>query len=230
MYAPFLGLQIPCSFPNKTSYANSLLTRCILGTILCFSLTACVDQPPAPIEYKERGITVSNSGNVIDNDEGIITSSTIEEAPKLEVSGSLEEPAIETTENDNDAVVIPTTKHDEEITKLIFEKPLDGEIVTEFKEGKNKGIDIAVLEESSVNSIGSGIVIFSGNNAQFGNLVIVKLDKDDLEVAYAGLKDLSVKKGDKVTKTSIIGHVEDKLYLAMRKGKVAVDPTKYIAF
>ncbi|MGI4752566.1 MAG: peptidoglycan DD-metalloendopeptidase family protein [Janthinobacterium lividum] len=204
MYAPFLGLQIPCSFPNKTSYANSLLIRCTLGTILCFSLTACVDQPPAPIEYKERGITVSNSGNVIDNDEGIITSSTIEEAPKLEVSDSLEEPAIETTENDNDAVVIPTTKHDEEITKLIFEKPLDGEIVTEFKEGKNKGIDIAVLEESSVNSIGSGTVIFSGNNAQFGNLVIVKLDKDDLEVAYAGLKDLSVKKGRRVIK-----HIRD---------------------
>lgn len=230
VYAPFLGLQIPCSFPNKTSYANTLLIRCTLSTILCFFLTACVDQPPAPIEYKERGIIVSNFGNVIDNDEGIITSSTIEEIPKLEVSGSLEEPAIETTENDNDAVVIPTTKHDKEIIKLIFEKSLDGEIVTEFKEGKNKGIDIAVLEESSVNSIGSGTVIFSGNNAQFGNLVIVKLDKDDLEVAYAGLKDLSVKKGDKVTKTSIIGHVEDKLYLAMRKGKIAIDPTKYIAF
>lgn len=201
-----------------------------LSSLIFFCLAACVDQPPAPIEYKERGITVSNSGNVIDNDEGIITSSTIEEAPKSEASSSLEEPAIETTEDDNDVVEIPTTKHYEEITKLIFEKPLNGEIVTEFKAGKNKGIDIAVLEKSSVNSIGSGTVIFSGNNAQFGNLVIVKLDKEDLEVAYAGLKDLSVKKGDKVTKTSIIGHVEDKLYLAMRKGKVAVDPTKYIEF
>lgn len=201
-----------------------------LSSLIFFCLAACVDQPPAPIEYKERGITLSNSGNVIDNDEGIITSSTIEEAPKSEANGSLEEPAIETTEDDNDVVEIPTTKHDEEITKSIFEKPLNGEIVTEFKAGKNKGIDIAVLEKSSVNSIGSGTVIFSGNNAQFGNLVIVKLDKEDLEVAYAGLKDLSVKKGDKVTKTSIIGHVEDKLYLAMRKGKVAVDPTKYIEF
>lgn len=201
-----------------------------LSSLICFFLTACVDQPPAPIEYKERGITVSNFSNITDNDEGIITSSTIEETPKSELSGSLEEPVIEITENDNDVVDIPAKKHDEEITKLIFEKPLDGEIITEFKAGKNKGIDIAVSEESSVNSIGSGTVIFSGNNAQFGNLVIVKLDKDDLEVAYAGLKDLSVKKGDKITKTSLIGHVEDKLYLAMRKGKATVDPTKYIEF
>ncbi len=230
LYTPYLGLQITCTFLNKTSSAGSSLMRCTLSVILCFFLTSCMDQPSAPIEYNVRGITFSNSSNIIDNNEGIIISSTIEETPKSEVSGSLEEPAIETIENDNDVVEIPAKKHDEEITKLIFVKPLEGEIVTEFKAGKNKGIDIAVLEESSVNSIGSGTVIFSGHNTQFGNLVIVKLDKDDLEVAYAGLKDLSVKKGDKITKTSLIGHVEDKLYLAMRKGKVAVDPTKYIEF
>lgn len=198
-----------------------------LSSLICFFLTACVNQPPAPIEYKERGITISN---ITDNDEGIITSSTIEKTPKSELRGSLEESVIETTENDNDVVEIPAKKYDEEIIKLIFEKPLDGEIITEFKAGKNKGIEIAVSEESSVNSIGSGTVIFSGNNAQFGNLVIVKLDEYDLEVAYAGLKDLSVQKGDKIIKTSLIGHVEDKLYLAMRKGKAAVDPTKYIEF
>ncbi|XVN41959.1 MAG: M23 family metallopeptidase [Rickettsia endosymbiont of Argas persicus] len=202
-----------------------------LSILICLCLTACVDQRPAPIEYKERGITVNNSTNVIDNDEGIISSSTIEEEPKAKkVSGNLEEPIIETSEDDNDIIEIPTTKWTKEISKLDFIKPLDGEIVTEFEAGKNKGIDIAVLEESNVNSIGSGTVIFSGNNTQFGNLVIVKLDKEDLEVAYAGLKDLSVKKGSKIAKGDLVGHVEDKLYLAMRKGKVAVDPTKYIEF
>jgi len=206
-----------------------------LSTIICFCLTACVDQPSAPIEYKERASTVSNSTNIIDNDEGIISSSTIEETPKSEkVSGVLEEPKIETMEDDNDIVEIPTEQknheQDEEIAKLNFVKPLDGEIITEFEAGKNKGIDIVVQEESSVNSIASGTVTYSGNNKQFGNLVIVKLDKEDLEVAYAGLKDLSVKKGSKIAKGDIIGQVESKLYLAMRKGKIAVDPTKYVAF
>lgn len=201
-----------------------------LNAVLCFCLTACVDQAPAPIEYKERGITVNNSTN-IDNDEGIISSNTIEETSMAEkVSGNLEEPKVEIREDDHDVIKIPIAQQYEEITKLDFIKPLEGEIITEFEAGKNKGIDIAVLGESSVNSIASGTVIYSGNNKQFGNLVIVKLDKDDLEVAYAGLKDLPVKKGSKIAQGDIIGHVEDKLYLAMRKGKVAVDPVKYIAF
>lgn len=200
-----------------------------LSTIICFCLTACVDQPPAPIEYKERGITVSSSSNAIDNDEGVISSSTVEETSDFKkVSGNLEEPKIETVEDDNDIVEVPTTKQDEEIARLDFVKPLEGEIITEFKKGRNKGIDIAVREESEVISISSGIVTHIGNNKQFGNLVIVKLDKDDLKVAYANLRDLSVKKGDKIAKGDIVGHVEEKLYLAMRKGKIAVDPVKYI--
>jgi len=198
-----------------------------LSIIIHFFLAGCVDQPPAPIEYKERGITVNNSTTVIDNDEGVISSNTIEETPKSEkVSGNLEEPRIQASEEDDDAIEIPTAKQN----KYDFAKPLDGEIITEFELGKNKGIDIAVNEESNVSSIGSGTVIFSGNNQQFGNLVIVKLDKEDLEVAYAHLKDLSVKKGSKIAKGDMIGHVDNKLYLAMRKGKIAVDPTKYIEF
>ncbi len=51
-----------------------------------------------------------------------------------------------------------------------------------------------------------------------------------MEVAYASLDDLLLKKGDKVAKNSVIGHVEHKLYFAMRKNKIAVDPSKYIGF
>ncbi|MGX6960592.1 MAG: murein hydrolase activator EnvC family protein [Rickettsia endosymbiont of Pentastiridius leporinus] len=201
-----------------------------LISLICFCLTACVDQPPAPIEYQEGAVSFKSYNN-FEEDEGVIVRRDID-TPKT-IS---EEPKVEIAEDDNDIIAVPTAKdedimleYDEE-TKLNFAKPLDGEIITNFEARKNKGIDIEVKGKSKVNSIGSGIVTYSGNNAQFGNLVIVKLDKDELEVAYAGLKDLSVKKGDKVVKGNLIGHVEGKLYFAMRKNKLAVNPSKYIAF
>lgn len=206
-----------------------------LSTIICLCLVACVDQPPAPIEYKIGAITANNNSTGLDHDEGLIVQRTMEDTPTSEkVSGILEEPKAEIIEDDNDAIEIPTSSYedeDEEVTEqLNFAKPLNGVVITEFKAGKNKGIDIAAKEYSEVKSIAAGTVIYSGFNKQFGNLVIVKLDKDDLEVAYASLDDLLLKKGDKVARNNVIGHVEHKLYFAMRKNKVAVDPSKYIEF
>ncbi|HJD56072.1 MAG TPA: M23 family metallopeptidase [Rickettsia endosymbiont of Pyrocoelia pectoralis] len=201
-----------------------------LISLICFCLTACVDQPPAPIEYKEGAVSFKSS-DTFEEDEGVIVRQDIETPKKRS-----EEPKVEIAEDDNDIVEVPVTGNedmileDDDEPKLNFTKPVDGEIITDFEAGKSRNIDIAVQGKSKVSSIGSGIVTYSDNNAQFGNLVIVKLDKDEFEVAYAGLKDLSVKKGDKVTKGSLIGHVEDKLYFAMRKNKLAVNPTKYIAF
>jgi len=204
-----------------------------LSTIICFCLIACVDQPPAPIEYKMGAITANNTTTELDHDEGLIVQRTIEDTPTSEkVSGILEEPKAKIIEDDNDAIEIPTSRDrdEEEIEQLNFAKPLNGMVIAEFRAEKSKGIDIAAKEYSEVKSIAAGTVIYSGFNKQFGNLVIVKLDKDDLEVAYASLDDLLLKKGDKVAKNSVIGHVEHKLYFAMRKNKIAVDPSKYIEF
>lgn len=206
-----------------------------LSVVICFCLVACVDQPPAPIEYKVGDVTANNNSTELDHDEGMIVQRTMEDTSTSEkVSGRLEEPKAKIIEDDNDDIEIPMSRNEDEdeeaIEQLNFVKPLNGVIITEFKTGKNKGIDIAAKEYSEVKSIAGGTVIYSGYNKQFGNLVIVKLDKDDLEVAYASLDDLLLKKGDKVTKNSVIGHVEHKLYFAMRKNKVAVDPSKYIEF
>ncbi|WP_347938621.1 murein hydrolase activator EnvC family protein [Rickettsia oklahomensis] len=202
-----------------------------LSTIIYFCLIACVDQSPAPIEYKVGAINANNNLIELDHDEGLIVQRTMEDTTTSEkVSGILEEPKAKIIEEDNDNIEIPIFQHEDEevIEQLNFAKPLNGVIITNFKAGKSKGIDIAAKEHSEVKSIAAGTVIYSGFNKQFGNLVIVKLDKDDLEVAYANLDDLLLKKGDKVAKNSVIGHVEHKLYFAMRKHKVVVDPSKYI--
>lgn len=206
-----------------------------LSIIICFCLVACVDQPPAPIEYKVGDVTANNNSTALDHDEGMIVQRTMEDTSTSEkVSGRLEEPKAKIIEDDNDDIEIPVSRNEDKdegaIAQLNFVKPLNGVIITEFKAGKSKGIDIVAKEYSEVKSIAAGTVIYSGFNKQFGNLVIVKLDKDDLEVAYASLDDLLLKKGDKVAKNSVIGHVEHKLYFAMRKNKIAVDPSKYIEF
>ncbi|WP_032139534.1 murein hydrolase activator EnvC family protein [Rickettsia tamurae] len=206
-----------------------------LSIVICFCLVACVDQPPAPIEYKVGDVTANNNSTELEHDEGLIVQRTMEDDHVSEkVSGRLEEPKAKIIEDDNDNIEIPISRNEDEdeeaIEQLNFVKPLNGVIITEFKAGKSKGIDIAAKEYSEVKSIAAGTVIYSGFNKQFGNLVIVKLDKDDLEVAYASLDDLLLKKGDKIAKNSVIGHVEHKLYFAMRKNKIAVDPSKYIEF
>ncbi|ABY72366.1 MULTISPECIES: murein hydrolase activator EnvC family protein [spotted fever group] len=219
----------------NNSFVKYMKYPVVLSIVICFCLVACVDQPPAPIEYKVGDVTANNNSTALDHDEGMIVQRTMEDNPASEkVSGRLEEPKAKIIEDDNDDIEIPMSRNEDEdeesIEQLNFVKPLNGVIITEFKAGKSKGIDIVAKEYSEVKSIAAGTVIYSGYNKQFGNLVIVKLDKDDLEVAYASLDDLLLKKGDKIARNSVIGHVEHKLYFAMRKNKIAVDPNKYIEF
>jgi LysM repeat protein len=123
--------------------------------------------------------------------------------------------------------------------KTDFIKPVNGKIITNFGEvtsyGKSKGIDIRAEEGSIVKSITAGKVVYSGYDKQFGNLTIVKLDSSDLYAAYAHLKSTELEKGDVVAKGDVIGHVghtgntkESQLHFAIRKGKIAVDPTTYV--
>ncbi|MCC8406861.1 MAG: M23 family metallopeptidase [Rickettsia endosymbiont of Sceptobius lativentris] len=217
----------------NNSFVKYMKYPVVLSIVICFCLVACVEQPPAPIEYKVGDVTANNNSTELEHDEGLIVQRTMEDDSVSEkVSGRLEEPKAKIIEDDNDDIEIPISRNEdeEEIEQSSFVKPLNGVIITEFKAGKSKGIDIAAKEYSEVKSIAAGTVIYSGFNKQFGNLVIVKLDKDDLEVAYASLDDLLLKKGDKITKNSVIGYVEHKLYFAMRKNKIAVDPSKYIEF
>lgn len=127
------------------------------------------------------------------------------------------------------------------VTKFIT--PIKGKIVTQFGEqitkgnakARSKGINILASEGSNVASIASGKVIFSGSDPKFGNLLIVKLDDSDLYVAYAYLRDVTVSKGAVIAQGQIVGHVGHtgnaqvpQLHFAIREGKIAVDPLKYV--
>ncbi|WP_375327452.1 murein hydrolase activator EnvC family protein [Candidatus Tisiphia endosymbiont of Nemotelus uliginosus] len=127
------------------------------------------------------------------------------------------------------------------LTASKFIKPVEGKIIRRFGEqtptGESKGINIAANEGEIVHSIAVGKVAFAGKDKRFGNLVIIKLKQGDLYVAYAHLQDLILKKDDLITQGEIIGHVghtgevnSPQLHFAIREGKVAIDPLKYLKY
>lgn len=120
-----------------------------------------------------------------------------------------------------------------------FKKPLLGKIISNFGDqtasGTNKGINIAAQKGTKISSVSDGKITYSGFNPNFGNLVIVKVSNMDMEVAYAHMEGLIRKQGDEIRQGEAIGYVGatgevdmPQLYLAMRKGKVSVDPAEYI--
>lgn len=121
-----------------------------------------------------------------------------------------------------------------------FIPPISGTVITNFGDpiagGKSKGINILAAEGTQVKSIANGMVIYTGHDKKFGNLVIIKLEHD-LFAAYAHLDRLELKKGDVIKQGELVGHVgstgsatHPQLYFAIKRGGQAVDPLNYIKF
>lgn len=140
----------------------------------------------------------------------------------------------------------PTTEFKEETTKQVqvapdYIIPVDGTIITKFgdktEHGVNKGINISAKEGTKVVASASGKIIYADYDAIFGNLVIMKLDNKNVVLSYSHLEDLIVKKGASIKQGEIVGHVgttgkvkQPQLHFAIREGKNAVDPLKFVNY
>lgn len=125
--------------------------------------------------------------------------------------------------------------------KREFINPVNGKVLVKFggntDYGVNKGINIAANKGEKVISASDGKVIYADYDATFGNLIMVKVNNKNLVMAYAHLDDITVSKGASVTQGDLIGHVgstgkvkSPQLYFAVREGKTAVDPLKYVDY
>jgi murein DD-endopeptidase MepM/ murein hydrolase activator NlpD len=117
-----------------------------------------------------------------------------------------------------------------------FRWPARGRIIQGFANGGNDGINISVPAGTQVKAAESGVVAYAGSELKgYGNLVLIR-HPNGFVTAYAHNGDITVKRGDQVTRGQTIaksgqsGNVSSpQLHFELRKGSTPVDPTNYLA-
>ena len=122
----------------------------------------------------------------------------------------------------------------QKMLKLAFGWPIKGVVVKNFRQSKNKGIDIAGKIGQTVYAAESGRVIYGGPwLVGFGSLLIIKHDPVYLS-AYANNSQLLVKEGQKVSKGQVVAQVgrtpsrKAALHFEIRKNGKSVNPLKFL--
>ena len=120
--------------------------------------------------------------------------------------------------------------------------PLSGKVVTRFGRQhdttfdvtiENRGVEIEAPSGASVKSIGKGEVAFAGAVSGFGNVLIVQ-HGGGLFSVYGRLETFLVKQGETVKKGTAVGSLpgsptgKSVLYLELRAGGTAIDPSSAI--
>jgi murein DD-endopeptidase MepM/ murein hydrolase activator NlpD len=121
-----------------------------------------------------------------------------------------------------------------------FAWPIKGKLVSKFGAKKggvfNDGINITARAGSKIKASEAGTVVYTGNGLKgYGNLMIIR-HSGGWMTAYAHSKSFAVKKGQKIRKGQVIAYVgrtgnvtKPQVHFAIRKGRDAVDPMKYLA-
>jgi murein DD-endopeptidase MepM/ murein hydrolase activator NlpD len=98
----------------------------------------------------------------------------------------------------------------------------------------HSGLDIATREGAEVIAPASGVVIFAGEKAAYGNCIVVDHGRD-LTTLYGHLQAMLVKPGDKVERGQHIGKVGNTgrstgphLHYEVRTNGVPVNPRRYV--
>jgi septal ring factor EnvC (AmiA/AmiB activator) len=178
--------------------------------------------------------------------EAIIAKNDLEAPYKLEELQILKIPpqtdtSVEVENIIKDKKLSPIMQHMEEPMETggSLRMPVEGKIISKFGENNlgapNQGINIAAPVGSEVQAIAEGVVMHSGFDAKFGNLVIIKSSDSDIFTAYAHMSDLMLKNGENIALGQLIGHVGQtgkvttpQLHFAVRQGKIPVDPIAYL--
>lgn len=126
------------------------------------------------------------------------------------------------------------------ISDSVFMWPTSGEIIKRFGKQPNgefsDAINIKAVMNSNVVAAAAGEVAYAGNELKgYGNMIIIKHDNGWLSI-YGHCNSMNVNVKDRVERGQIIAKIgktgnvsEPQLYFAVRKGKVAMDPLKYLS-
>ncbi|SPJ24286.1 LysM peptidoglycan-binding domain-containing protein [Palleronia abyssalis] len=112
-----------------------------------------------------------------------------------------------------------------------FVYPVQGSIVRAYSKGRNDGIDIAAPAGTTVKAAGSGTVAAITRDTEQVPILVLR-HPGNLLTVYAGVSDITVAKGDSITKGQSIAKVRAGdpafLHFEVREGFESVDPSEYL--
>ncbi len=120
-----------------------------------------------------------------------------------------------------------------DVSGITWSWPTQGNVITPYKSGKNRGIDISGTKGQTVVAAADGTVLHRGNMNGYGNLVIIK-HSDGVLSAYAHNDKILVKEKQQVKRGQQIAEMGNtdsdkvKLHFEIRYQGKPVDPMKYL--
>lgn len=110
-------------------------------------------------------------------------------------------------------------------------RPVEGAVIRAYAPGRNEGIDIAAPAGTAVRAAGAGEVRAVTTDTNGINIVVIRHEETLLTV-YTHLDNISVSRGDRVSRGQSIGQVRagdpSFLHFEVRLGRDSADPTDYL--
>ena len=98
-------------------------------------------------------------------------------------------------------------------TQTVFDGKLVYKEISDYLDGER----LTISSKSLVNSLASGVVVFSGEKEGYGNTVIIQ-GIDGADIWYGNLENVSINLYDYIEANTVIGNVVDEyLYLVIKK-------------
>ncbi len=128
-------------------------------------------------------------------------------------------------------VAAPAVKQPTATAPTGFLQPVSGSVLRPYRKGKNDGIDIAAGTGTAVKAAAGGTVAAITKDTDQKAILVLRHPNNVLTV-YANISDITVKKGDKVSRGQSVAKVgagsPPFLHFEVREGFESVNPSKYL--
>lgn len=121
------------------------------------------------------------------------------------------------------------TETSQSSARMVF--PVQGDIIREYAKGRNDGIDIAAAPGTAVKAADSGTVAAITTDTNGIPIIVIK-HADDLLTVYSNVENVTVEKGDRVSRGGKLAEIRSEgtaaVHFEIREGFDSVDPMPYL--